>query len=208
MSFQSENQEKFYCDTCTRILSNKTRYICSCGRIDWCITCMNYQQKCSECKTLICNNYGCIYASMTCVKCSPIDSFKKIASNEIKKMVAEEIMYSPMPLLKIGMDSPKDTTMNLSGKIVVITGRLKSMKRKWAESLVITSGGDVGSAVSRNTDFVVVGENPGSKLDRAQELDIRIITEKEFLVMAEKKVYRPIKIIEIEPIKKRRILLL
>ena len=97
--------------------------------------------------------------------------------------------------------------MTFTGKIVVITGKLSSMKRKWAESLVITSGGDVGSAVSRNTDFVVVGENPGSKLDRAQELGIRIITEAEFLAMAEKKVSRSVKIIEIEPTKKRRILL-
>lgn len=66
-------------------------------------------------------------------------------------------------------------------KKVVITGKLKSMKRKKAEWLIITSGGDVMSTVSRNTDFVIVGDNPGSKLDRAQELGIRILTEEEFL---------------------------
>ncbi len=99
------------------------------------------------------------------------------------------------------------SAMTLKNKIVVITGKLSSMKRKHAESLVITSGGDVGSTVSRNTDFVVAGENPGSKLDRAQELGIPIFTEKEFLAMVDHKPITTVLVKKKEPTKKRRIIL-
>ena len=73
----------------------------------------------------------------------------------------------------------------VTGKTFVFTGSLKSMKRGEAKKRVIEKGGKVASQVSRNVDYVVVGESPGSKLDRARELGIQIIGEEEFLRMLE-----------------------
>lgn len=64
-----------------------------------------------------------------------------------------------------------------SGKTVVFTGELKSFSRLEAEKLVRRLGGNPASSVSKNTDFVVAGENPGSKYDTAEKLGIKIINE-------------------------------
>lgn len=68
----------------------------------------------------------------------------------------------------------------LAGKTVVFTGTLESVGRKEAEELVAFLGGRSSGSVSRQTDYVVVGANPGSKYDRARELGVRILTEEEF----------------------------
>ena len=69
----------------------------------------------------------------------------------------------------------------LSGKTFVFTGALSSMTRDEASELVESLGGRVSSSVSRKTDYVVVGENPGSKYDKAKKLGVTTITEEEFL---------------------------
>ena len=68
----------------------------------------------------------------------------------------------------------------LSGKTIVITGVLKDYTRDEAQRLIRGSGGNASSSISRTTDFVLAGENPGSKLDKAKQLGIKIIDEKEF----------------------------
>jgi DNA ligase (NAD+) len=68
----------------------------------------------------------------------------------------------------------------LTGKTVVFTGELESFSRPEAEDLVRKSTGSASSSVSKNTDFVVAGKNPGSKYDKAKKLGVKIITEKEF----------------------------
>jgi len=77
----------------------------------------------------------------------------------------------------------KPKSEKLKGKTFVLTGALKSLTREEAKRKIRENGGDVSESVSRQTDFVVVGENPGSKLERAQKLGIRTITEEEFLVL-------------------------
>ncbi len=74
---------------------------------------------------------------------------------------------------------PKESP--LAGKVVVFTGALSSMTRDEAKALVEELGGTVSNSVSRKTDLVVVGENPGSKYQRAQQLGIKTINEEEFL---------------------------
>lgn len=64
---------------------------------------------------------------------------------------------------------------------IVVTGRLELFSRGEITEVIESRGGQVTSAVSKNTDFVVVGENPGSKYTKAQELKIKVLTEKEFL---------------------------
>ncbi|MEK7179230.1 MAG: BRCT domain-containing protein, partial [Patescibacteria group bacterium] len=71
----------------------------------------------------------------------------------------------------------------LSGKTFVLTGTLASLSRDEARTTIKSLGGDVASSVSHKTDFVVVGENPGSKFEDAHRLGIPILSEKEFLKM-------------------------
>jgi DNA ligase (NAD+) len=66
-----------------------------------------------------------------------------------------------------------------SGKTFVITGTLPTLGRKEAEELIKKNGGIIGSSVSRKTDYVVLGESPGSKLDKAKELGISILSEQQ-----------------------------
>ena len=71
----------------------------------------------------------------------------------------------------------------LKGKKFIFTGSLETMSRKDAEELVKNSGGEVASTVSKNIDYVVVGKDPGSKLDKAKKLNLKIINEDEFIEM-------------------------
>lgn len=71
----------------------------------------------------------------------------------------------------------------LSGLIFVLTGTLSKMSRELAKEKIISLGGKVSSSVSKNTSFVVRGEEAGSKLTNAQKLGVKIINEKEFLNM-------------------------
>ncbi len=89
-------------------------------------------------------------------------------------------------LKAVGID-PKSEERKVSsifaGKTVVFTGGLSTMTREEAESLVFQLGGKPSSSVSKNTDLVVVGENPGSKFEKARALGVKVITEDEFLEM-------------------------
>jgi len=73
----------------------------------------------------------------------------------------------------------------LAGKRFVLTGTLESMTRQEAGARVKTLGGSVSSSISGKTDFVVVGENPGSKAARAEELGLEVLSEKGFLALLE-----------------------
>lgn len=68
-----------------------------------------------------------------------------------------------------------------TGKTVVITGTFSSMKRDEIKAYIEKEGGKATSSVSKNTDLVLVGENPGSKLDKANELEIEIMNENELM---------------------------
>jgi DNA ligase (NAD+) len=70
---------------------------------------------------------------------------------------------------------------SLGGRKFVFTGGLETLTRSEAKKLVEDAGGYASSSVSAETDFVVAGENAGSKLARAQELGVAILTEKGFL---------------------------
>jgi DNA ligase (NAD+) len=75
----------------------------------------------------------------------------------------------------------------ISGKTFVLTGELESRTRSEAEALIISLGGNPGSSVSKKTDYLVAGKEPGSKLEKAKKLGVRIIGEKEFLELIREK---------------------
>jgi len=68
----------------------------------------------------------------------------------------------------------------LEGKTFVVTGSMSHSSRAEMEGLIRRLGGKTSSSVSRNTDYVIVGSNPGSKLERAKELKVAILSEEEF----------------------------
>ncbi len=70
---------------------------------------------------------------------------------------------------------------SLSDKKFVLTGTLEKLTRNEAKDKIISMGGSVSGTVSKNTDFVVVGANPGSKHDKAKKLGVKILTEEEFI---------------------------
>ena len=71
----------------------------------------------------------------------------------------------------------------LTGKTVVVTGTLPTLGRKEASELVEKFGGKVSGSVSKKTDYVLAGENAGSKLTKAQELGITVISEEQLKEM-------------------------
>ncbi len=69
----------------------------------------------------------------------------------------------------------------LKGLTFVFTGTLRSMSRDQAKQKIIELGGKISDSISKNTDYVVVGENPGSKYQKALQIGIKLINEEEFL---------------------------
>jgi DNA ligase (NAD+) len=84
-------------------------------------------------------------------------------------------------------EPPKKAKGKLAGKTFVLTGTLPNYERNEVEKMIRDNGGKTSSSVSKNTDYVIAGDEPGSKLDKARKLDVKIINEKQFLQMIGKK---------------------
>ncbi len=72
-------------------------------------------------------------------------------------------------------------TDKLAGKTIVVTGTLENFTRQQIEQAIRQTGGKSSSSVSKDTDFVLAGKEPGSKLDKAQKLGVKVINENQFL---------------------------
>ena len=84
-----------------------------------------------------------------------------------------------------GETQAKPVEQTLAGLRFVVTGRLRKLSRSQTEDLIKELGGAVSGGVSRKTDYLVAGEDPGSKLADAQRLGVKTITEEEMLRLAE-----------------------
>ncbi len=116
-----------------------------------------------------------------------IDDVGEIVADGIVSFFADARIADQVDrLLALGVQ-PAETAktesgpLPLAGMTVVITGTLATLSRRDAEALVEENGGKAAGSVSKNTSFVVVGENAGSKADKAQALGIPMIDETEFL---------------------------
>ncbi len=83
--------------------------------------------------------------------------------------------------VRIKSHNIQPATNSLSGKTFVLTGTLETLTRDEAKEKIRKMGGKISSSVSKSTDYVVAGKDPGSKLDRARKLGIKIMNEKELL---------------------------
>jgi DNA ligase (NAD+) len=79
--------------------------------------------------------------------------------------------------LRFAQDGPAPTSGPLAGKTVVLTGTLPTLSREQATERIQTAGGRVTSAVSKKTHYLVAGEAPGSKLEKAERLRVRVLDE-------------------------------
>ena len=94
------------------------------------------------------------------------------------KLIAELKDLGVNPVAKIKPKSDK-----LAGKIFVLTGTLQNMTRDEASAIIKSHGGKTSSSVSKKTSYVLAGENAGSKLEKAKDLGVIILTENDFLEM-------------------------
>jgi len=93
----------------------------------------------------------------------------------IERLKDSGVRWEDTEPLTVAKDGP------LSGKVFVITGTLPTMTRDEAKNLIVRKGGKVTGSVSSKTDFLVAGEKAGSKLAKAQKLEIQVLDEAELL---------------------------
>ena len=98
--------------------------------------------------------------------------------DKTNKKLVEDLLTNGVVIKYI---SPKKINSKLAGRTFVLTGTLPTLTRGDAEEKIRALGGNVSGSVSKKTDYVLAGENPGSKYDKAKELGVKIIDEKEFL---------------------------
>ncbi len=111
----------------------------------------------------------------------------KIARNIYEFFHNEHNLQTLEEFKNLGFDfsyTPAQKTDELAGKTFVLTGTLQSMTRDEASDIIKSKGGKTSSSVSKKTSYVVAGENPGSKLDKAQDLGVIILNEEEFKNLA------------------------
>ncbi len=116
------------------------------------------------------------------------------ATNEIGPVIAHSVAdffqskagHSAVgALIDVGVnpkfEKPPVGEQPLAGQSVVVTGTLEQFDRQGIESFIVRLGGKASGSVSKKTSFLVVGENAGSKLDKAKELGVKVLTEAEFV---------------------------
>jgi len=109
------------------------------------------------------------------------ESVVKFFAQEQTLDTIEKLKAAGVNMIKLGNQSKGSN--KLEGKTFVLTGTLPTLTRKEASELIEANGGKVSGSVSKKTSYVLAGEEAGSKLTKAQELRIPIITEEEFMKM-------------------------
>lgn len=140
----------------------------------------------------IADRFGSIEAFRACTReeLVAIRDVGEIVADSIVSFLADASLSAQIDrLLELGV-APRAAEKSsspalLEGKTLVVTGTLTRMDRHSAEALIESLGGKAAGSVSRKTSYVVCGENSGSKLDKARELGVPVLTEEEFFNMIE-----------------------
>ena len=139
---------------------------------------------------LLCNRFGSIEAIMdaTADEIAEIDGFGDIMSESVfsafhDKHFAELVDELKSLGVKMKYEKQESGDNRFEGKTFVLTGTLPTMTRDEAKEIIVRLGGKAAGSVSKKTSYVVAGEDAGSKLTKAQELGITILSEQEFLDM-------------------------
>ena len=118
-----------------------------------------------------------------------IDGFGEVMAESVVRELNEPHMISLIKRLKeYGVNTAFEKLQidnRFEGMTFVLTGTLPTLKRNDAKALIEKYGGKASGSVSKKTSYVLAGEEAGSKLTKAQELGVKIITEEEFLKMTE-----------------------
>ena len=118
-----------------------------------------------------------------------IDGFGEIMAEAVVRFLSlpgTRHLIGALQAAGVNMVSPEtqQTGSLFAGKTFVLTGTLPTMTRSEASALIEKLGGKVSGSVSKKTSFVVAGEEAGSKLTKAQNLGVTILTEEQLLAMA------------------------
>jgi DNA ligase (NAD+) len=96
-----------------------------------------------------------------------------------KKVVADLKSVGVDPKMEVAKKDASE--LPLAGQTVVVTGTLEKFGRQEIEELIVKLGGKASGSVSKKTSFLVAGESAGSKLDKAKELGVEVLSEAEFM---------------------------
>jgi DNA ligase (NAD+) len=125
-------------------------------------------------------------------------SVESLQINEVGEIIAQHLYdwlhseygeqtIQDLATLGVNMEAEKTTSaitdQKFQGKTLVVTGTLQYYKRDEIENLIEQHGGRAASSVSKKTDYLVAGSDAGSKLAKAQELGVKILTEAEFMAL-------------------------
>lgn len=138
---------------------------------------------------LLCDKFGDLDNIMnaTAEQVSEIDGFGDIMAQSVVKAFSEAHMIKLVERLKsYGVNTSYEKVQidnRFEGKTFVLTGTLPTLKRSEAKAIIEKYGGKASGSVSKKTDYVLAGEEAGSKLTKAEQLGIKIISEQEFLDM-------------------------
>lgn len=138
---------------------------------------------------LLCDKFGDLDNIMnaTAEQVSEIDGFGDIMAQSVVKAFSETHMIKLVERLKsYGVNTSYEKVQidnRFEGKTFVLTGTLPTLKRSETKAIIEKYGGKASGSVSKKTDYVLAGEEAGSKLTKAEQLGIKIISEQEFLDM-------------------------
>lgn len=139
--------------------------------------------------TLLMQKFGSVDSVMeaSAEDIAAIDGFGEILANSVYNAMREPHRVKLIERLKkLGLKmtySSKQVSDKLNGLTFVLTGTLPTLKRDQAKEMIEQRGGKVSGSVSKKTSYVVAGEEAGSKLTKANELGITVLTEEQFLQM-------------------------
>jgi DNA ligase (NAD+) len=109
-----------------------------------------------------------------------VEYFESRAGRQVLARL-RKLKINPPGGLEQSKTRPAVADSPFSGKTFVLTGSLKAMTRDQAAEEIRARGGSIGSAISKNTDYLVAGENTGTKIEKAKELNVPIMSEQQFL---------------------------